>query len=83
MFNIGPMELILIALVALIVVGPKRLPQLGRTVCKSLREFRRASDDFKQSLDFGIDEDEFPDEENNGQDPARTPPPPSDPEQPK
>jgi Tat protein translocase TatB subunit len=82
MFNIGPMELIVIALVALLVVGPKRLPQLGKTIGKSLREFRRASDDFKQSFDFGIDDDDLPEEEPNGQTPAKAITPPPDPEQP-
>jgi sec-independent protein translocase protein TatA len=66
MFNIGPAELIVVFLVALLVVGPRRLPQLGRTIGKSLREFRRATDDFKQSFEFGIDDDDFPDEEPNG-----------------
>jgi sec-independent protein translocase protein TatA len=83
MFNIGPAELIVICLVALIVVGPKRLPELGRTIGKSLREFRKASDDLKQQFEFGIDDDDFPDEEPNGQGPAKAAtPPPSDPEQP-
>jgi Tat protein translocase TatB subunit len=87
MLNIGPSELIVIFLVALIVVGPKRLPEIGRTIGKSLREFRRATDDFKQQLDFGIDRDEFLDqaheEEPNGQEPAKPSlpaPPPDDPE---
>ena len=83
MFNIGPAELIVILLVALIVVGPKRLPQLGRTIGKSLRELRRASDDFRQTFDFGVDDDDFPDEEPNGHGPTKAvTPPPSDPEQP-
>src|SRR5947208_8330362 len=75
MFNVGPSELIVIFLVALIVVGPKRLPEIGRTIGKSLREFRRATDDFKQQLDFGLDRDDFLDqaheEEPNGQDPTQ------------
>ncbi len=72
MFNIGPSELIVIFLVALLVVGPKRLPELGRTIGKSLREFRRASDDFRQQFEFGVDDDDFPDDEPNGQGPAQT-----------
>jgi sec-independent protein translocase protein TatA len=66
MLNVGPAELIVIFLVALLVVGPKRLPQLGRTIGKSLREFRRATDDFKQSFEFGVDDDDFPDETADG-----------------
>jgi Tat protein translocase TatB subunit len=50
MLNIGPLEMLLIFLIALIVVGPKKLPDLGRTIGKGLREFRKAQDEVKQSL---------------------------------
>jgi sec-independent protein translocase protein TatA len=81
MLNIGPAELMLIFLVALLVVGPKRLPELGRTIGKSLREFRRHADDFKQSFDYDIDDDDLPEEEPNGQDPSSDPDAaPSDPD---
>ena len=62
MFNIGPAEMIVILVIALIVFGPKRLPEIGRTVGKSLREFRRATQDIR---------DEF---EDNLQDEPETPP---------
>ena len=55
MFNIGPEEIILILVIALIVFGPKRLPEIGRTVGKSLREFRKASDDIRQELSLHLD----------------------------
>ena len=58
MFNIGPTELIVILLIALIVFGPKRLPEVGRTIGKSLREFRQATSDIKDELNLGLDEDE-------------------------
>jgi sec-independent protein translocase protein TatA len=38
--NIGPLEIILVLIVALIVFGPKRLPELGRSMGKGIREFR-------------------------------------------
>jgi sec-independent protein translocase protein TatA len=38
--NIGPMELIIVLVIALIVFGPKRLPDLGRSVGRGMREFR-------------------------------------------
>jgi len=60
LFNIGPTELIVILIIALIVFGPKRLPEIGRTVGKSLREFRRASQDLKDELNLGLDEDDLP-----------------------
>jgi sec-independent protein translocase protein TatB len=50
MLNIGPLELLLIFLIALIVVGPKKLPDLGRTIGKGMREFRKAQDEVRQSL---------------------------------
>ena len=50
MFGIGPMEFVLILVVALLVLGPKRMPELARTLGKGLGEFRRASADLRQSL---------------------------------
>jgi Tat protein translocase TatB subunit len=50
MFGIGPMELVLILVVALLVLGPKRMPELARTLGRGLNEFRRASNDLRQSL---------------------------------
>ena len=58
MFNMGPMELLVVAAVALLVVGPKRLPELGKTIGRSLREFRKAQDDFTKS--FSLDDDQSP-----------------------
>ena len=39
-FNVGPMELILVLVIALIVLGPKRLPEAGRSIGKGMREFK-------------------------------------------
>jgi sec-independent protein translocase protein TatA len=39
-FNVGPMELIIVLVIALVVLGPKRLPEAGRAVGKGLREFK-------------------------------------------
>jgi TatA/E family protein of Tat protein translocase len=48
-FNIQGPELILIALIALIVIGPGKLPDVGAALGKSLREFRQASSEIKDS----------------------------------
>lgn len=50
MFGLGFGELIAIFVVALLVFGPKRLPELARTLGKSLNEFRRASNDLRRSI---------------------------------
>jgi Tat protein translocase TatB subunit len=60
MLNIGPQELILILIVALVVVGPQRLPELGRTIGKALREFRKIQDDVKDTIRFDLDDDPEP-----------------------
>ncbi len=48
---IGVQEMILIFIVALVLFGPKKLPELGRTIGKALTEFRRASNDLKASFE--------------------------------
>jgi len=50
MFGIGPLELVVILAVALLVFGPKRVPELARTVGRGLAEFRRASNDLRKTL---------------------------------
>jgi sec-independent protein translocase protein TatA len=40
--NVGPMELIVILAIALIVLGPKKLPEVGRSVGKGMREFKES-----------------------------------------
>ncbi|SRR6266511_1875541 len=60
MFNIGPMELIVILLVALLVVGPKRLPEVGRSIGKALREFRRTTEEVRSSFEASLDEEPSP-----------------------
>jgi len=40
--NIGPLELVIVLVIALIVLGPKKLPEMGRSVGKGMREFRGA-----------------------------------------
>jgi TatA/E family protein of Tat protein translocase len=50
MFGIGMPELILIMALALIVLGPKKLPEIARALGKGLAEFRRATDELKEEL---------------------------------
>jgi sec-independent protein translocase protein TatA len=39
-FNIGPMELIVVLVIALVVLGPKKLPEVGKSLGKGMREFK-------------------------------------------
>lgn len=48
--SLGLPEIILILVIALLVFGPKRLPEVGRTIGRGLAEFRRASTDLKRSV---------------------------------
>ncbi len=48
-FNIGPGELIIVLIIALIVVGPGKLPDVGSALGKSIREFRKAATDVKET----------------------------------
>ncbi len=48
-FNVGPLELIIVLVIALLVVGPRRLPEMGEAVGKTIREFRKASSDLSES----------------------------------
>jgi sec-independent protein translocase protein TatA len=54
--SIGMPELILIFVVALLVFGPKKLPELGRSLGKGLAEFKRASDDLKKTIEDEIEQ---------------------------
>jgi sec-independent protein translocase protein TatA len=49
--NVGPLELIVILIIALIVLGPKKLPEVGRSVGKGLREFKDALSNDEDSRD--------------------------------
>jgi sec-independent protein translocase protein TatA len=48
--NIGPVELIIILVIALLVLGPGRLPDVGSALGKSIREFRKAANDVQESV---------------------------------
>jgi len=52
MFGLGMQELILIFVVALIFIGPKKLPDIAKALGKAMREFRSATDDIKQNFDL-------------------------------
>lgn len=59
MFGIGMQELVLVFVIALLVVGPKQLPELARALGKGYAEFRRAFDDMRRSVEVDLDTEDF------------------------
>ena len=55
MFGIGMPEMLLIMAVALIVIGPKKLPDLARSLGRAFGEFKKATNDLKESLEIDTD----------------------------
>jgi Tat protein translocase TatB subunit len=70
--TLGGPELFLILVVALIVFGPRRLPEIGKSMGRMLAEFRKASNDFKRTI-----EDEIESENRKGQEAIAPPPGPA------
>jgi len=60
MFGIGIPELIIIAIIALIVVGPEKLPDLAKTLGKSFNEFKKATEEITDDLKGALKDDEKP-----------------------
>jgi sec-independent protein translocase protein TatA len=59
--NIGFPELLTILAIALLIFGPKKLPEVGRSIGKAVREFRRTSDEIKDRIEEEIRASEFKD----------------------
>lgn len=58
MGSLGWPEIMVILVIALVIFGPRKLPQLGRTLGKALGEFRRATNDLKNTLELEVHKDE-------------------------
>jgi len=54
--SIGMPELLLIFVVALLVFGPKKLPEIGKSIGKGLSEFKKASEDLKKTIEHEMDQ---------------------------
>ncbi|TVR67063.1 MAG: twin-arginine translocase TatA/TatE family subunit [Spirochaetaceae bacterium] len=62
--RIGPMELILIFAIALIIFGPKKLPEIGKAVGSAIRNFKRHSNSITEELDLDDTADQKKDSDN-------------------
>ncbi|MGI8408031.1 MAG: Sec-independent protein translocase protein TatB [Actinomycetota bacterium] len=54
--QIGPLEILVVSVVALIVLGPRRLPEIARQVGRTMAEFRRHLSDIKGEFDVGLED---------------------------
>ncbi|RMH22028.1 MAG: twin-arginine translocase subunit TatB [Acidobacteria bacterium] len=61
MLGLGVPELLFILIAALLLFGPRKLPEIGRTLGKGMAEFRRASNELKRTLDMELIEEELRD----------------------
>ncbi len=53
-FNVGPLELIIILVIALLILGPGKLPEVGASLGKSIREFRKAATDVQEATQVDV-----------------------------
>lgn len=60
MFGIGVQELIIIAIIALLIVGPKKLPDLAKTLGKGFRDFKNATEGVTEDLKDALKEEDNP-----------------------
>lgn len=51
MFGVGMQELVVILVLVLILFGPRRLPEIGRAIGKTVRQLRRATQDFREAIE--------------------------------
>jgi sec-independent protein translocase protein TatB len=58
MFGIGTSEILIILLIALLVLGPKEIPKVARALGRAMREFQRATDELKHTINSEIEVEE-------------------------
>ena len=58
--SLGPMEIFIIMILALVLFGPKKLPEIGKSIGKGLREFKKASNEVMTTLETSGEEDDTP-----------------------
>jgi sec-independent protein translocase protein TatA len=63
--NIGLPEMVVIMAIALLVFGPKKLPEIGRSIGKAMREFKKSTEEIKDKFEEQIKADELKDLHND------------------
>lgn len=58
MSRIGPMELVLILCIALVIFGPSKLPQIGRSLGEAIQEFKKGTENVKKEVNGLLDDDD-------------------------
>jgi TatA/E family protein of Tat protein translocase len=74
--SIGMPELIIILVIALIIFGPRKLPELGKSLGRSINEFKRASTDLQNTLEQEIKLEEQKEQQAKQSEESRFSPPP-------
>jgi len=70
----GPLELVIILVIALLILGPGKLPDVGAALGKSIREFRKASSDVQDAVKVNVDTTPLPNTPTTPAVPNATPP---------
>lgn len=80
MFGLGMQEMIVILVIALLIFGPKKLPELGRSLGRGLAEFKRASEELKEGLavELSAEEEKAAAVVHEDRQPAKTEAPPTE-----
>jgi sec-independent protein translocase protein TatA len=68
----GPLELVIILVIALLILGPGKLPEVGSALGKSIREFRKASADVQDAVKVNVETSPIPNTLNSGAVPNAT-----------
>lgn len=57
MFGIGTSEILIILLIALLILGPKEIPKIAKTIGRGMRQLERAKNEFRESIEFEAEEE--------------------------
>ena len=71
MFGIGTTEILIVLVMALLLLGPKEIPKIARTIGRGLRELERAKDELKHTIEFEADKDDDTTAKNSEKDEAK------------